>query len=232
METDMPAPARVATYLPWTYSKLNSFIICNHMFFRRYIAKDIPYVKSAKQQWGDDVHAAMDKRISAGVPLPVDMAKWEKWAVPFADKAVRCELQVGVRLNGTTCGFWDDDVWGRGKIDLLYEPGDMTARLFDWKTGRVWEDPFELRTNAIFVQAMNPALRNIAGWYVWLGEGADGKLGGQHDLTDVERTWAEVSSVVNTIANRFAVNQWPKKPGPLCGSCDVMDCEHNRNKNK
>lgn len=226
----MPAPIRTGHIPPWSYSHLNCFINCAHQYFRRYIAKDVPYVKSPKQDWGNKVHTAFERRIGAGVPLPVDMAKWEVWAKPFAGKPVRCELQLGIRENGTITGFFDQDVWGRVKIDTLVEPGDQTARIFDWKTGRIWEDPFELRIQGLFAQALNPALRAMAGWYVWLGQGANGQLGGKHDITDVERTWAEVTSIVNTMNNNLAVNHWPKKPGVLCAHCDVKDCEHNRNK--
>lgn len=226
----MPAPIRTGVIPPWSYTHLNTFINCAHQYFRKYIAKDIPYVSSPKQDWGNKVHNAFDRRISAGVPLPVDMAKWEKWATPFAGKPVRTELQLGIRENGTITGFFDADVWGRVKIDTLVETPDQTARIFDWKTGKVWEHPFELRIQGLFAQALNPSLRALAGWFVWLGEGADGKLGGKHDLTDIERTWAEVTSIVNTMNNNLAINYWPKKPGPLCAHCDVKDCEHNRKK--
>lgn len=225
----MNAPVRTATCPPWSFTHLNTFINCPHQYFQKYIAKTVPYVKTEKQAWGDTVHKAFERRIGAGIPLKPEMAKWEKWAAPFAGKPVRCELQLGVRQNGTVTGFFDADVWGRCKIDLIYET-DQSARLFDWKTGRVWEHPFELQVQGLFAQALNPSLRHIAGWFVWLGEGADGKLGEKHDCTDVERTWAEVSSIVNTMNNNLAINHWPKKPGPLCAHCDVKTCEHNRKK--
>jgi hypothetical protein len=213
---------------PWSYTFLSCYQICPSQCFHRYVAKDVPFVETPAMRWGNEVHNGMDKRISAGVPLQGDVAKYERWAAPFTGLPVETELRMGVRENGTVCGFYDDDCWGHMKLDLVVTPGDGTARLFDWKTGKVREDPFELRLQALFVQARNPELRAIHGWYVWLGAGPHGKLGQQHDLSDVERTWAEVVSMTHAIQNYAAINHWPEKPSPLCGWCPVKQCQHNK----
>lgn len=219
------------TLPPWSYSFLSGYQNCPFQTFCRYIAKTAVFMESAAQKWGNDVHDAMNLRITAGKPLKPEMVKWENWGKAFVGLPVRGEERVGVRADGTPCGFYDPDCAGHMKIDLVYEPGDHTARLFDWKTGKVREDDFELRLQALFVQARNPELRHIYGWYVWLAEGAHGTLGAKHDLSDVDRTWAEVDSMMNTIKNNAAINHWPKREGPLCKYCNVpkAQCEYNRN---
>lgn len=218
----------MTTLPPWSYTFLSTYQNCPHQAFHRYIAKDVLYVETAATKWGNDVHSAMDKRIAAGVPLSGDTAKFEPLAAAFVGKPVETELRMGVRENSTVCGFYDKDCFGHMKLDLIYTPGDMTIRLFDWKTGSVREDPFELRLQALFVQARTPDVRVIRGWYVWLGQGPAGKLGAPHDLSDVERTWAEVNSMMHTIRANAAINHWPKKEGPLCKWCSVKSCEFNR----
>lgn len=219
----------VAQLPPWSYSFLNEYSICPYRCFRQQVARDVPWVDTAAKSWGNKVHKGMDERISAGKPLTGDMAKFEPWAAQFDGKKVETELRLGVRQDGTTCGFYDP-CYGHMRIDLAFEPGDGTARLFDWKTGKVREDDFELRLQALLVQARNPALRSIHAWYVWLGDGPAGKLGARHDVSDIERTWAEVDSMMHTIRMNAAINHWPKREGPLCGYCDVKNCEHNKSK--
>jgi hypothetical protein len=103
------------------------------------------------------------------------------------------------------------------------------ALLLDWKTGKKREDPTELATNAMLVQAHNPQLTTIKGRYVWL---KDGVLGEEHDVSDTASTWAAVNNTVEEIRDCQAENNWPKKQGPLCAWCNVFDCENNRNPKK
>lgn len=210
---------------PWSYSFLNDYLVCPSRAFHKYIAKDVPYEETAAMRWGNEVHAAMDKRIAGGVPLNGECAKFEEFAAPFDGKKVETEIRLGLREDGTTCGFYDSDCWGHAKLDLIYTPEDYSIRLFDWKTGNVREDPFELRLQALFAQARNPEARKIVGRYVWLGAG---KLGASHDLSDIERTWAEVDSMMHTICSNAAINHWPTKEGPLCKFCPVKQCPYNR----
>lgn len=221
----------------WSYSFLSDYQICPSRAFHKFVAKDVGFEDTPALRWGNTCHNGMDKRISAGVPLAsekdaegneIGPAKFEHFAKAFNGLRVETETRMGVRRNGTVCGFYDADCYGHMKVDLVYTPGDFTARLFDWKTGKKREDPWELRLQALFVQARDPELRIIKGWYVWLGEGPAGKLGACHDLSDVERTWAEVDSMMHTITNYAAINHWPKKEGPMCKWCAVKQCEFNR----
>ena len=197
--------------------------------FHRYIAKDVPYVETSQMAHGNEVHDALDKRLSAGTPLPNGMARFERWVKQFDGQKIQTEVKYGIRVDGTPCGFFDQDVWGRCKIDLILDPSDHTLRIFDWKTGKVREDPFELRLQALFAQSVNPEVRGFYGWYVWLGAGENGKLGVKHELGDIERTWAEVESMMHHIQANAAINHWPEREGALCRFCPVKQCQFNKN---
>ena len=213
---------------PWSYSFLNDYQICPERTFHKYIAKDVKYESTQATEWGDTCHAALDKAISAGVPLSGETSRFARWPIAFTGQPVETEIRLGVREDGTPCGFYDEDCYGHGKVDLIVTPGDATLRLFDWKTGKVREDNFELRVNAVLAQARNPEVRQIWGWYVWLGEGPEGKLGNKHDLSDIERTWAEIDSRMHHIKANAAINHWSKKEGPMCRFCPVKQCEFNK----
>ena len=214
----------------WSYSFLNDYQICRKRAFHKYVAKDVKHEDTAALRWGNTVHAALDKAIAKSEPLAGETAKFASWASAFAGQPVETEVKLAVREDGSPCDFFDDDCYGRGKADVVVTPGDSTLRLFDWKTGKVREDNFELRCQAVLAQARNPDVRQIWGWYVWLGEGPAGKLGAKHDLTDIETTWAEIDSRMHDV--KFSVNSgsWPARQGPMCGFCPVKQCEFNRTK--
>ena len=212
----------------WSYSFLSDYQICPYRVQSKYITKDAKHEDTEAIRWGNTCHAALDKAISAGSPLEGEVGRYAPWASAFTGQPVETEVRLGVREDGTPCGFYDEDCYGHGKVDVVLTPGDSTIRIFDWKTGKVREDDFELRVNAVFAQARNPEVRHIWGWYVWLGQGAAGKLGVRHDLSDVERTWAEIDSMMHTIRANAAIHHWPKREGPMCKFCPVKQCEYNK----
>jgi hypothetical protein len=99
---------------------------------------------------------------------------------------------------------------------------DDTAVIFDWKTGKEWEDPFELEIFGLLLKCHHPELKKITGYYVWL---RDGKLGEEHDLSDYAEIWGKVIKFHDEIE---AGDYEKKTPGPLCKFCPVIDCTHNR----
>lgn len=213
--------------LVFSYTFLNTYEICPHQCFRRYIRKDIPYVETAQMKWGNQVHSAMEVRIRAGKPLPYDMHKWENLAVPFVGRSAHIEWQLGMTQEGKPADYWGDKapVYLRGKIDCAVV--DTTkAYIADWKTGKTREDPFELEVGALLLKTAIPSLEQIVGRYAWLAEDRMGRL---HDLSDTVRTRQRVDGIVHRIEADRAAGHFEKREGPLCKWCNVYDCEFNRN---
>ena len=207
-----------------TYTILNTYDICPHQMFRRYIKKDLKFVETKEMKWGNDVHAAFEYRMG-GKPLPHTMVHWEPIASAIADRKPRTEQQLAIDANGKPAEYWgkgDKAPFFRGKNDLTLLNGTK-ALLIDIKTGKKREEPFELETNAMLVHAHNPQLTEISGSYLWL---KDGVMGKSHPLTDTRSTWAKVNNRAEEIRDCQATNQWLKKKGPLCGYCNVVDCEN------
>jgi hypothetical protein len=219
------------TRLVGTYSILNAYKNCAHQMARRYVIKDQPFVETPEMARGNTVHYAMELRVGAKKPLPVDMQQWEQFCTPFdrvydTDKsAIAVELKLGVTWNMRPCDFWDKDVYFRGKIDVTLVNRD-SAYIADWKTGNSkYEDPFELATNAVLLKAKHPTLTRICGSYIWLKENRVGEL---HDLSDVTKTWAEMKRLMGEIEEKKKSGQWDKTKSGLCLWCSVKDCEHWR----
>lgn len=208
-----------------TYTILNTYDICPHQMYRRYIRKDLPFVETPEMKWGNDVHTAMELRMG-GKPLPDNMRHWEPIASAIAERKPKTEQQLAVTPQGTPISYYDKTgIFFRGKNDITLISGTK-ALLLDFKTGKKREDPTELETNAMLVHAHNVYLTEFVGAYVWLKEGSIGQM---HALTDTRSTWARVNNKAEEIKDRQASNDWPKTKGPLCGWCNVFDCENNSN---
>lgn len=223
---DKRQPAKAKSFV-WTFTNLHTFDdVCPHQMGERYIYKRTPYKATAAMTWGNDVHTAFEQRVSGGKVLPLNMQQWESFAAPFDGRECKVELQLGINRQWQPVDYWAKDIWGRGKADLFIMNGE-TAFFNDWKTGNSkYEDPFELEIGAMLLRAKFPQLRKVVGTYTWLKDNRVSKL---YDLSDFNATAKRVLEIVRSIENCIAAGEFPKKRGPLCGWCDVYDCENNSN---
>jgi hypothetical protein len=214
-----------------SHTFLNDWDNCPHKAFRKFIKKDLPrQPQTEAMAWGNTVHSAFEVRIKHGTQFPPEMAKYEAIAAPLVAAGAAAEKMLGITVDGAHCDFFAPNVWLRGKIDatvFLSDPhvGRYAAAIFDWKTGKRREEKAELLIHAVLLKAFDPGIIKITAHYVWL---ADNEVGKAHDVSDTETKLAEIRSVMNTVKNCLEIEDFPKRPNPLCGWCDVMDCKFNR----
>jgi hypothetical protein len=212
-----------------SFSFLNTWDICPHQAYRRYIAKDLPREpESPEMAWGNEVHSAMEKRLKKGsnFVLPEHMLIFEQFCAPLSKFSFTPELKLGMTAQGKKCDFFAGNVFLRGKLDVPIILAH-TALLLDWKTGKKREEPYELEIQGLLLEANRPGVEKIIGQYVWL---KDLTLGETHDLSCTDRTWQRVTAAMSDVERAMERGTFIKTPGPLCGWCSVMDCEHNRKK--
>lgn len=209
---------------------------CPHKAYRRFIKKDLPkFVGTAETKWGDEVHTAFEVRIKHGTAFPPGMERFEPIAAPLVAAGARAERMLGINVAGWACDFFAPDVWLRGKIDatvvqtapLFSEPGGchaLVAAIFDWKSGKRREERAELEVHGVLLKAWQPTVQKITAHYVWL---QDNEVGKAYDVSNTEAKLAEIRSVMNTVHNCMEIENFPKRRNPLCGWCDVLDCENN-----
>lgn len=205
----------------WSFTLLNTYANCPRQAHHKYVLKDLAGEEpSPAMTWGIEVHEAMEARIK-GKRLPENMTPYEAFVAPLT--GARAEMKLGVRHDFTPCGFFDQEVAGRGKLDAtVVQPGGENAVIVDWKTGARREDSFELELFSVLLKAHYPKLKKITGWYVWL---KDKRIGTIHDLSDTERSRAEIENRVAQLRRSFAVDAWPPRQSGLCPWCPVKKCE-------
>lgn len=210
---------------------------CPHKAYRRFIKKDLPkFVGTPETKWGDEVHSAFEVRIKHGTGFPPGMEKFEAIAASLVAAGAAAEKMLGITEDGRQCDFFAPDVWLRGKIDAsvlgtLYGSRNgsdvrfrQTAAIFDWKSGKRREERAELEVHGVLLKAWQPSVQKITAHYVWL---QDNEVGKAYDVSSTEAKLAEIRSVMNTVRNCMEIEDFPKRRNPLCGWCDVLDCENN-----
>ena len=207
-----------------TFTNLTQFENCEHAMYRRYVLKDQKYVETPEMKWGNDVHAALEKRVGKGQVLPDQMRQWEKHCTPFDQYQVMTEQKLAVNAKGQPTGYWDKDCFFRGQADVVVMLNEK-ALFTDWKSGNPkYAKKFELATGALLLKAKYPQLRTIVGRFIFLKDDVVGKM---EDLSDFQATWLEINRLMNLIAEKRKSGEWVKKKSGLCGYCSVSDCENH-----
>src|SRR6266566_1017648 len=207
-----------------SHTFLNDWDNCPHKAYRKHIKKDLPkFVQTDAMKWGNEVHTAFEVRLKHGTKWPVGMGKFEAIAAPLISAGAVAEKMLGIDAQGAVCDFFAPNVWLRGKIDATIDRSPLAA-IFDWKTGKRREERAELETHAVLLKAWKPAVQKITAHYVWL---QDNEVGNAHDVSDTEKKLAEIRQTMETVKNCMEVEDFPKRRNPLCGWCDVLDCENN-----
>jgi hypothetical protein len=208
-----------------SHTFLNDWDNCPHKAFRKSIKKDLPkFVQTEAMKWGNEVHSAFEVRIKHGTKWPAGMEKYEAIAAPLVAAGAVAEKMLGITERGAVCDFFDPRVWLRGKIDSTITRADAAA-IFDWKTGKRREEKAELLTHAVLLKAWQPTIQKVTAHYVWL---QDNEVGKAHDVSDTDAKLNEIRKTMDDVARCLSDQDFPKRPNPLCGYCDVMDCEFNR----
>jgi hypothetical protein len=206
----------------YSYTLLKTADTCLYKCYRQYIKRDLPFDKTPEIEYGNKVHEAMEYRLG-GKPLPNEMLHWEPLVAVYAERNAKSEKKTGITRDCKPTGFFDKDVWLRCKIDVTMLHGNAVF-LADFKTGNSkYEDSFELEIQALTLKAAIPQIERIAGHYAWMKENRVGQI---HDLSDFNSTWAKINNKVEVIEDAQASGEWPKTKSPLCGWCNVKDCEN------
>lgn len=214
----------------WSYSSIKTFDQCPKKYYHLKVAKDVKDTSGPEAIYGEEAHAAAENYIKHGTPIP------EKYKVmrPAVEALAafpgekHCELRLGLAKTSwgfDPCGFFDEDVWYRGIIDLLIIDGE-TAHLVDYKTGKnaKYADmkQLDLMAGAVFIHF--PEVQKIKSGLIYVVSNEFPKK------THVRERLADYLNVFEPQLERLEASLengiWNAKSSPLCGWCPVTGCEH------
>ena len=207
--------------LAHSYSSLKLYENCPLRYYRQRVKKDVVDKGGPASIAGDRIHKQLEDRIAHGTELPEETAhneplirkleKYKNWTL-----VAEQELALNKKLKPT--GWWDEDAWFRGKIDVLLLNEDQTkAVVLDWKTGKRRPDMFQMEIFAAMVFAHYNSVQNVETTLVWLKDRAVDKL----SVSRKERgfIWQEILKKVKRIEKSLEHDTWPAKPSGLCPYC-------------
>ena len=136
------------------------------------------------------------------------------------------ELPLAIDKFFVPTGFFSNNVWGRGKDDIVILKG---KKLWtgDWKTGKVRENSFQLKVFAGFLFKLYPQVEEIHANNIWL---QSGKIGDSYKFLRSEESsiWQEILHKIGRIETAFEKDSFEPKQSGLCSFCSISSCPHNR----
>lgn len=211
--------------LPWSHSRLEDFVNCPRAFAEKQVYKSVVEEKGEATIWGEKVHKHFEERLVDGVVLPPELECHEDFLRRLEDEPGEMFVEERIALNkrAQPCGFFDDDVWYRGVVDVKKVNGDF-ARLVDHKTGK--QKPFsrQLKVFALHTFAAHPAVMITRCEYYWTQTMT--KTGETFTRNQIPALWKSFIPDLAQYAQAFKDELWqPRQSGLCAGWCPVTSCE-------
>jgi RecB family exonuclease len=212
---------------PWSYSSIKTFEQCPKKYYHLRVAKDVEDEPGEAAEYGTAVHLAAEEFIRDGKPIP------EKFAFirPVVEQLSALpgekypELKLGMREDGTPCGFSDEAVWWRGIADLLVIDGQR-AWCVDYKTGKSarYADTKQLDLLASAVFAHYPQVDKVKSALVFV---VSGELVTKTHRASERSTYMSVfDEQLDQLEAAMDSGIFNPKASGLCSYCPVVDCAH------
>ena len=211
----------------WSYSSISTFKQCPKKYYHTRVAKDVKDEPGEAADYGTAVHLAAEEYIRDGKPIPEKFAfirpVVERLAALPGEK--HAELKLGMRRDGSACGFFDKDVWWRGIADLLVIDGHR-AWCIDYKTGKSarYADTKQLDLLAGAVFSHFPEVVKIKSSLAFVV--SNELVAKTHKITERSVYLSVFDNELDQLEAAMDSGVFNPKSGPLCGWCPVVDCAH------
>ena len=212
--------------MPYSYSSLKTYKTCPLKYRHVYILKDVKDTTSFEADYGSRAHKRLEEYVRK-VPedqlsKPVVRLEDLAFCTAVADRVMRkadqvaAELRTGVTESMRATGFFSNNVWLRGVIDLLAIRGEG-AWIGDWKFGKRRPDMQQLDMFALHTFVNFPTVQKITASFVWAHDKAlDTKTFVRDDVPYIlDAIKREVEMVETSVKH----DNWPVQPSALCGWC-------------
>ena len=220
----------------WSFSKLRDYRTCPRKFNEVTRLKKFEEQRNPALDAGDSLHAAFKRRVEQGLPMPTAFEHLNDWGDEAAQvlhplQITMCEKEIALTRDLKTTGYFDNNVWFRGKLDwvTLYPTKNgesFVARVVDYKTGKPSDEIIQL---ALYAQCVFSAWPDVVGvrteyWWTQIHD----KSHEMFTRDDMKELWAELLPELTAMEQAQKDNNYPARRNGLCKNyCPVFTCEHN-----
>ena len=228
--------------IPLSFSRLSCFEQCGTKFEHLYVNKTVKDQDNVYTIHGNRVHEGLElygKARRDGTADALDtlsdgtiFAESRKY-FPIVDAILRrpgdvyFEHQMAIRADRTPCDWFAEDVWLRGIADILLINGTK-AFIGDHKTGKIKDNPLQLKLFACMVMALFPGVNEVQTAFIWLAhdEITDQKFT-RSQLPDL---WAALQPRLDAVQDAVDLGVFVSKPSGLCNYCPAKGICPDRRK--
>lgn len=219
--------------MPLSYSRLNTFENCPAQFDYLYVSKTVSQAESEAITYGDRVHKVLEdygrgdcfRELSDEEQRIVN--KWGHLVDLMKDKAkehdgsqLYFEYQMAVNERLEPVGWFDSDVYFRSIADVLIVVGD-TAYMFDYKTGKVRDNPLQMQFFAAMVFWCFPHVEKVATSFLWLK--FDQTSDAVYRRNKLGIMWEALKPRLDNVHDTIDLGVFDTRPSGLCPWCPAQD---------
>lgn len=225
-----PMPTFKAPKWGWSFSAIQSFNTCPLLYAHKYFFKSIKYQETEATRKGNLIHSSLE-RLGKGEGTDHDRAlimanKWE----PYINSILQAPGEKFFEREMALDENWKPTNWfkgpGRCKGDVIIINGDK-ANYIDWKTGKVKDDPFQLRLSLLFIALHHPEVKFFNGKFVWLEFNKVTGLEQPIPRKELIETYDKIQAELTRIKAAWESQVFPANPSGLCRKhCEVRSCPH------
>tara|TARA_R110000751_G_scaffold82123_1_gene165345 strand:- start:276 stop:947 length:672 start_codon:yes stop_codon:yes gene_type:complete len=215
----------------WSYSSATTFEKCPKHYYHIYVAKDVKTDPNQKHfLYGNEVHKAAELYVRDAVPLPEKFMQFKS----ILDKVkqipgdIYCEHKIGLTKDLEPTGFFADDVWWRGVLDLLIiDKENNLATVIDYKTGKSsqYADTRQLSLMGVGVFKHFPEVEKIKSALMFLV--SKELIKEDYNHKKVDSMYEEWGKIIHRIDAAYESNTFNAVPNFGCRWCPVVSCAHN-----
>lgn len=226
--------------ITWSHTKISDYLQCPAKFYEKYIKKSTKTGSSEAMEKGNRIHKILENAVnqedgvarnigditSSGLMPVVELINRLK------DLGAAAELELGVKKDWTPCSFWDKEVWGRCKIDILAADKQGRGIIVDWKTGATknlkYQTENELKLHAVIAGAHFPELKIISGRYYYTQGFCfyPTPPDKPYIFTNLIAERCKINELMGRIEYAVENDKCGTRKGPLCPWCEVKTCKH------
>ena len=216
----------------WSYSAMNDFETCPLKYAGSRYYKTVKFEETKEILWGNRKHKANENALK-GVLVPASpSAEDVDWKYVNALKAASeggellVEQQYALNRNLAQVGWFAQDAWGRGVIDVAVIK-DGVAKIFDWKSGRVKLDELQLKIFCMFLALVRRDIERFEARFIWL---KDDSVSAPIILnrSEIFPILKDVLARVERMEQAWNAEIFQARTSGLCKNyCGVEECPHN-----
>jgi len=207
----------------WSFSALTRFENCPRQYYEMNVTKRVKDEGNEHTIAGQEVHAALYKRVVKGLPLPLNYRYLESTATKFVGLPGETsgELKFAMGRDFSPVEYFSPRAFVRVVVDLLNVRGNAGI-IVDYKTGKPQPGFTQLELTAGVLSSHLPEIETFKVAYVWL---KDRKVTATTiQKSDIVGVWNGLLPRVAKIEQALKTGDFPMKPSGLCKYCPVTTC--------